>query len=133
MFNKFKKFIFIFSLVSLLNPFSTVFAYGLDDAVDNMDDIAGWAGYDNSVVDPEPIIGKVIKTIISFLGVIFFILIVYGGFMWMTARGNEQQIESAKKIITNSIIGLVIVLFAYAITWYIVYQLTSTAKLYNAG
>jgi hypothetical protein len=119
------------SLVVLLNPFSIVFAYGLGDSSDNMDDLAGWAGFDTTVEDPEPIIGQVIKTIISFLGVIFFILIVYGGFMWMTARGNTDQIDKAKKIIMNSIVGLVLVLFAYAITWYIIFQLADAT--YDAG
>jgi hypothetical protein len=127
-----KTIIFALSLIFLLNPFSLVFAYGLGDTVGNMDDTAGWAGYDITVEDPEPIIGQVIKTIISFLGVIFFILIVYGGFMWMTARGNADQIDKAKKIIMNSIVGLVLVLFAYAITWYIIFQLTD-ATSYDAG
>lgn len=72
--------------------------------------------------------GSLIQIVLSFLGVIFVILIIYGGFMWMTAGGREQQVESAKKIITNSVIGIVIVMLAYAITWFVVAKLGETAE-----
>ena len=63
-------------------------------------------------------IGNILRIVLSFLGVIFLILIIYGGFTWMTAGGNEQQITKAKGIIFNAIIGLIVVLAAYAITAY---------------
>lgn len=65
---------------------------------------------------PE-IIGQVISLILAFLGVIFLILMIYGGYIWMLARGNEQEIEKAKSIIRNALIGLIVVLAAYAITF----------------
>jgi len=46
-------------------------------------------------------------------------LVIYGGFLWMTARGNEQQVTKAKDLIISAVIGLVIVLAAYAITAYV--------------
>jgi cbb3-type cytochrome oxidase subunit 3 len=61
-------------------------------------------------------IGEIIQAFLSFLGVIFLVLMIYGGYAWMMARGNEQEVVKAKNIITNAIIGLVIVLAAYAIT-----------------
>lgn len=60
-------------------------------------------------------LGLLVNTILSLLGVIFIILIIFSGFKWMTAGGNEKQIEDAKKKISNTIIGLVIVVAAYAI------------------
>lgn len=66
--------------------------------------------------DPTKIIGLVIKSLLSFLGVIFFILILYGGFLWMTAQGKEDQIEKAKKIIMSSVIGVTIIFASYIIT-----------------
>jgi len=74
------------------------------------------AGYKESEKNPFTPIGKVIGAILNFLGVIFLILMIYGGFMWMTAAGNEEQVGKAQKIITAAIIGLVIVASAYAIT-----------------
>ena len=62
-------------------------------------------------------IGRVIRMILTFLGVLFLILMIYGGYIWMMARGNEQEVEKAKNIIKNALIGLIVVLAAYAITW----------------
>ncbi|MFA5420943.1 MAG: hypothetical protein WC280_02895 [Patescibacteria group bacterium] len=61
-------------------------------------------------------IGIIIQYLLSFLGVIFMVLMVYGGILWMTASGNDQQVEKAKKIIVESILGLVIIVSAYAIS-----------------
>ena len=62
---------------------------------------------------PETI-GKIIKICLSLLGVIF-LLLIYGGYIWMLAQGNDQEVEKAIKIIKNSIIGLVIISAAYII------------------
>lgn len=61
-------------------------------------------------------IGRMIQILLSFMGVIFMILIIYGGFIWMTARGNEQAIEKAKKTIGRAIIGVFIIAVAYTLT-----------------
>ena len=53
------------------------------------------------------------------VGLIFLILMIYAGYLWMTARGEEGPIETAKKIITSSIIGFVLVASAYAITVFV--------------
>src|SRR5690554_2680154 len=55
-------------------------------------------------------IGKIIGAVLSFVGVIFMVLIVYGGLTWMTASGNEKQVEKAKNLIVQAVIGLVVVL-----------------------
>ena len=62
------------------------------------------------------IIRFVIYVILSFVGVIFLILLIIGGYLWMTSLGNEQQLSRAKNIVRNSIIGLILVISAYAIT-----------------
>ena len=54
------------------------------------------------------------------MGVIFLVLMVYAGYLWMTARGTEEQIEKAKKIIMAAMIGLIITLGAYSITAFVV-------------
>ena len=64
-------------------------------------------------------IGAVIKTLLSLVGIAFIVLIIYAGFIWMLARGNEAEVQKAKDTITRAIIGLFIVLSAYAITVFI--------------
>jgi len=63
------------------------------------------------------LIGRFIFYLLSFVGVIFLVLMIYGGYIWMMARGNEQDVEKAKTLIKNSLIGLIIILCAYAITY----------------
>ncbi len=89
--------------------------YGLDEASQNTPLI------DNT---PQQIVGTVIGAALSLLGVIFFLLIIYGGLRWMLAQGNEQEVEKAKEVLIAAVIGLIIVLSAYAITTFIGTQLT---------
>jgi len=65
------------------------------------------------------IIGSLIGNILAFIGVLFLGLMIYGGILWMTARGNESQVEKAKELIRAAIVGLIIVLSAYAVTAYV--------------
>jgi len=75
------------------------------------------AGYKNTSIDV--IIGTVISTLLAILGVIFLVLIVYAGYIWMIARGDEAKVEKSKNTIINSTIGLIIVLGAYAISYFV--------------
>jgi len=78
------------------------------------------AGYKTSTTQtPEYFISQIIQIVLSFLGVLFLGFMVYAGFTWMTAAGNEQKAEKAKEIVIESVIGLIIVIAAYAITSFI--------------
>lgn len=65
------------------------------------------------------IIGNVIGAALSMVGVLFFVLVVYGGVMWMTARGDEDQVQSGRSTIITASIGLVVILSSYAITSFV--------------
>lgn len=60
-----------------------------------------------------------VQTILSLLGIIFLGLTLTAGFQWMTAGGNEDQISKAQKTLKAAIIGLIIVIAAYTITFFI--------------
>ncbi|MBF8280518.1 MAG: hypothetical protein HW383_291 [Candidatus Magasanikbacteria bacterium] len=68
-------------------------------------------------------IGSIIRAALTLLGVILIVLIVYAGFLWMTAAGESEKIESAKKILKGAIIGMAITLSAYALTNFVVTNL----------
>ncbi|MFZ2681886.1 MAG: hypothetical protein WAZ14_02230 [Patescibacteria group bacterium] len=70
--------------------------------------------------DLVTIIGTVIKVFLGVLGIIFLILVLYSGFLWMTAGGDDKQVERAKKILINGVVGLVIMMFSYAITSFVI-------------
>lgn len=61
-------------------------------------------------------IGKAVATFLALLGILFLVLMIYGGFIWMIARGNEQEVEKAKNLIQSAVIGLIIIISAYAVT-----------------
>lgn len=66
---------------------------------------------------------QIINVILGFLGIIAIILVLWGGFMWMTAGGNDEKAGTARKIIIAGIIGLGIILASYAITSFVLTQL----------
>lgn len=74
------------------------------------------------------IISDIVKVFLSFLGVLFIVLIIYAGFMWMTAAGSEDKISQAKTTIVAAVIGLAIVLAAYAITYFVLDQIIEATK-----
>ena len=63
------------------------------------------------------IISILIQTILGFLGIVFLVLTIMAGFKWMTSAGNDAEIKKAKDSLKNSIIGLLIVIAAYTITY----------------
>jgi RsiW-degrading membrane proteinase PrsW (M82 family) len=65
--------------------------------------------------------------------VVFLILIIYGGILWMTAAGNEEKVKKAKELITEALIGLVIVLAAYAISYFVLNQLVNASLISNTA
>lgn len=69
----------------------------------------------------------IIKIFLGFLAILFVILIIYGGYLWMTAAGNEQRVEEAQNILKRAIIGVSIVLMAVVITNYIIVNLIEIA------
>ena len=78
------------------------------------------------VKDPRVLAGSVIQIVLGFLGIIAVLIVLYGGFKWMTAAGNEENVSQAKKILGAGVIGLVIVLMAFALANFVV------EALYNA-
>lgn len=117
MFTKNKKFIISGFLVAILffGLFQIALAVVPTEVTEGLTNTAKEAkiSTDGNVTN---LIGNVIGGILSFIGVIFFALMVFGGFMWMTARGNEEQTKKALGTVTSAVIGLVIVLSSYAIT-----------------
>lgn len=107
--------IILISLLFCIGQAPSVFAddkYGLDKT-------AGAAGISTTKKDLPTAIGNLVGVVLSFLGIIFLVLTIYGGFLWMTAHGNEEQVKKARNIVVSAVIGLVVILSAYAITYFI--------------
>lgn len=73
--------------------------------------------------DPRVIIARIISIILTFLGVLALVLIIYAGFLWMTSGGEEDKVSRAKSVLKNAIIGLLIIFSSWALTNFIINRL----------
>jgi len=99
-------------------------SYGLNETAGSVE---AYKNQKNITYDKDFLAGKVgdiIGMVLSFVGVIFLVIIIYSGILWMTSMGNDQKVEKAKDMVINATIGLIIVFAAYAVTAFIGGQLT---------
>jgi len=116
------KYFFISWVVFMMLLFASVPIFAYDFEVDSgLNVTGGKAGYTQTERNRtlSETIGIAIGILLGFIGVIFLGLMIYGGFTWMIARGNQAEVDKAKRMIESAVIGLIIVLAAYAITYFI--------------
>jgi len=97
----------------------TVLAQINSDLIKDTATGAGLNTPDNSGATIAATVGTIISVLLSFVGTIFFILVIVSGIGWMTAGGNEDKVSKAKTRLIQAIIGLAITVTAYFITWFI--------------
>ncbi len=117
----------ISTLIFSVSQVNAAYNFTKESGVSNMADKSGLRTVINT---PEFYIGNFLTILFSFLGVIFLVLTIYAGIKWMTAQGNTSQIDQAKDTLTRSIIGLVISIAAYGITYFIL-TMFNKPILYN--
>jgi hypothetical protein len=69
-------------------------------------------------------IAQIIRVVLGFLGVVAVFIILMGGFQWMTSGGADEKVQKAKKFMIAGVVGLAIVLAAYAIASFVITSLT---------
>jgi len=118
------KIIIIFLIVIFINPI-TAFAQEADPLF-VLDYVATGGGYaDADQFSMAKLIGNVISSLLSLLGIIFVVLMIYGGFKWMKASGREDEVKKAQDVIKQAIIGLIITASSYAIYQFVMSGLLS--------
>jgi hypothetical protein len=129
---KIAKHVVAFSLSLLM--VTMIFAYAVTvNAQGNTDNML-WGGQQGAVqaqtglgnTDPRAMAARAINILLGFMGIIAVVIILLGGFRWMTAAGNEDKVAEAKKIIGAGVIGLVIILTSFGLAQFIL------NALYNA-
>lgn len=81
--------------------------------------------------DPKPvetIIGEIINIALGFLGIVLLLYLLYAGFLWMTAGGDDAQVKKARTMISQAIIGLVIIVAAFAISTFVLGSLVNATS-----
>ncbi len=102
-----------------ITQFSFAQNYGLDQT-------ARRANYETgSGSNIYSLVGVGVKGFLAALSIVFFFLVVYAGILWMKARGNQDEVANAKTLIEEAVIGLVVILSAYALTNFILGRLNA--------
>lgn len=78
--------------------------------------------------DVRVTIANIINVALGLLGIVAVVIVIYAGFLWMTAGGNQTKVDDAKKWLAGGIIGLVLILSAYAIASFIVNSLLTATS-----
>lgn len=99
----------------------------LSEAGTHLDTVADGIGADSSN-DLPTLIGNLIAVLLSVLGIIFVVLVVYAGYLYLTASGDDDKVKKAKKLMGQAIIGLVIIIAAYAIADFVIGSLVDVAS-----
>lgn len=129
----FSSLFFIFSIsISYVNAQGSL----TDDVKDKMEKqetaFLDKAGFSENM-NISMVVASVIRAFLGLLGIIFVVLIVIAGNKWMNARGNEEKVEEAQNTIRRAIIGLIITVSAYAITYFIFSNLPGGGGVGGAG
>jgi hypothetical protein len=120
-------FLSVFALATIMSVLPARADQSLIDSQTGLNDIG--AVYGNTTPqDIRTIVGKIINIVLGFLGVIFLALTVFAGFQYMTSGGNEEKNKKAIALLTNAVIGLVIILAAWLITRFTIIILNKTVN-----
>jgi len=109
--------IFLFSFLTLVSV-QAAYNFGEESGIKTTGDKAGYDVVTATSV--EGVIGQVVLAGLSLVGIAFLGFLIYGGITWMTARDNEEKVKKANAIIMAAILGLIVTLAAYVLTYFLV-------------
>ncbi len=113
--------LFPYQVMAVENPYDT--------GLKSINTISGKAtGKETSTGALQNMIGQIINVALGFLGIIFLVLMLYAGFLWMTAQGDEGKVKKAREMITQAIIGIVIITAAFAISNFVLTSLVNVSN-----
>ncbi len=72
------------------------------------------------------LIGNLVRTFIGLLGIVFLLLMIYAGYLWFSAQGDEDKVKHAKDLLKNAVVGLIIITAAYAIASFVINAVIAT-------
>jgi cytochrome bd-type quinol oxidase subunit 2 len=109
-----------------------VYGAGVGELINkNLGDVGVGAGFKSETETGglPALVGQIINIFLSIMGVLFVILMVYGGYTWMTSYGAEQKVTKAKNLIVDAVIGLIIIMAAFAISNFIIGRLVQSTTI----
>ena len=110
---------------------------GTIDTIDSKDLGIGYAEATGlGTKDVRETVASILRVAMGLLGIVAVVIVLIGGFTWMTAGGNEEKVGEAKKWIFAGVIGLAIILSAFALSTFVINSLvsaTSDGDTWKAG
>ncbi|MBU1705505.1 pilin [Patescibacteria group bacterium] len=131
-----KKILIAFFLIIIgLFSFSAVPALAQGGvALEGLDKTAGVAEYTTGEsANLTNVVGGLIGSLLGVLGIVFVILLIYGGIRYMTASGDETHVKEAKSLLIAATVGLIITISAYAIASFTLSRLSIGLGIDNQG
>ena len=101
------------AMTALFSPFSSRIAQSQTATPVSIESIGGQLGLPET--DFKQVVIQAIKLVLGLMTLVAIVLVVYGGFVWLTSQGDEGKIEQAKGIISAALIGLVVILLSWAL------------------
>jgi uncharacterized BrkB/YihY/UPF0761 family membrane protein len=117
MFFKKSLIISIIALVVLSAAMPTLAQYGLEETAEA-------ANISTEGGDLPTTVGSIISIGLGAIGIIFLVLLVYAGFLWMTAMGDPKKVSTAKDLIIAAVSGIIVIVLAYSITSFVLSSLS---------
>jgi len=102
-------------------------AFAAPSAIMQGADAAAGTNYNQNIL-LSTVIGKAISSLLGMIGIVFIIIIIYAGILYMLSAGAEDKVKTAKKMIVQAIVGIIIIVGAYAITDFVMTQLAATVS-----
>ncbi len=100
-----------------------------DSALEQVGEVGDKAGVGSAASASLPeVVGRVINVLLGFIGILLLVYMLYAGFLWMTSGGEDKKATEAKTMIKNAIIGLLIIIAAFAITNFVLGSLINVAQ-----
>ena len=90
---------------------------GIGESFDEIGSASGLQGSEGRSL--ATIIGAIINGFLGLLGIVLVVIIIYSGYLWMMAQGNAAQVDKAKAMISQAVIGMIILMAAYAISQFV--------------
>lgn len=114
--------------ISALTAVSAKAALAVNTKTTGLDDTAMKVyGKVGANTDLAIVIGRILNGFLSLLGIVFVVLVIYGGILWMTSRGNQETVKKAQATITGAAVGFMLVMGAYAISDFVINAVVSAA------
>ncbi len=120
MFKYLKKTLILIILFSLIISVFILPVMAANPTTDTLKSVGEKSGYQAGDAESAnktftDLAGQVVKAFLSWLGIVFLVLMLYGGYNWMISAGDESKVDKAKETIKNAIIGIIITAGAYGI------------------